>query len=217
MKITGFKDTIAWYDKNAEEYTSKAEKRVTPDQIDEFLTYIPNKAKILDAGCGFGRETKIFHSKGYDVTGIDISVGLLRLAKRKNPDVPFIFGDFRNLHFPSNSFDAVWVHASLLHLETINDVEKAIKEFYRVLIVGGIIHILVHAQRGKEKTKVILDSLTGNRRFFQYFKKKELKELMQKMGFKIIKISRFNEAETYPQIEGARKNVDWILVLARKI
>ncbi len=195
MKIKGFKDTIKWYDKNARQYAISVEDFSNKEQIDEFVELLPKNAKVLDAGCGGGRDSNSLAAKGINVIGIDLSTGLLKIAKAKYQNIQFIRGDIRKIPFKDLSFDGVWSQASLLHLETVRDIEEALVEFHRILKKDGIVHILVKARKGKEKTAIIKDSLSKHERFFQYFTQEELKALLNKHRFKILIVKQYNEAQ----------------------
>lgn len=213
MKIKGFKDTIDWYNDNASQYAQSTKNRASIDDLNEFATKIPKGGKVLDAGCASGRDTKLLSEKGLESIGIDLSKGLLKIARTTYPNLKFVEGNFLDLPFEDSYFDGIWAHASLLHLETVNEVNKAIKEFYRVMKTGGTIHIQVKAQTGKEKTAVVSDSLSKHDRFFQYFTKSEIKKLLTKNNFDIIKLQQYKEIDK--RLNG-RPEVEWILALARK-
>lgn len=213
MKIKGFKDTIRWYDKNAAQYAKTALEHAAYDQILEFLNLIPRGGKILDAGCGSGRDTSIFVEKGYEAVGIDLSVGLLNEAKKSYPKVDFIKGNLLDLPFSDQYFDGVWVHTSLLHFETVGEVKKALGEFKKVLKEKGILHVLVKSQTGNQKTAVVSDAYSKHDRFFQYFTKEELDTLLKEAGFRILKIEQYKELDRDPK---GRPEVEFILALAQK-
>ena len=202
--MNAFDSTIAWYNKNADEYTAKNKNRATLDQIDEFVALLPKKAEVLDAGCGSGRDTALLSRKGFSVTGIDISKGLLDVARRSFPDLNFIEGNLLRLPFIEADFDGIWAHASLVHFETLFDVKKALSEFYRVLKTGGILHVLVKSKIGKNKTEIASDG-----RFFRYFSEGEIKDLLEEIGFKLILLKKYNET-------GENPNTEWVLALAKK-
>lgn len=213
MKIKGFKDTIKWYDQNAQQYSQATKVTYSQEAIDKFIGLLPKGAKVLDAGCASGRDSALLTDKRCRVTGIDLSRGLIEIAKREYPNINFIHGSFLELPFDDEDYDGVWANASLLHLETDNDVRKALKEFSRVLKKNGILHILVKAQTGKEKTAIVKDSLSNHDRFFQYFKAPELEELIIESGFEKIYLEQYRETDKNPK---GRPEVKWIWLLARK-
>jgi ubiquinone/menaquinone biosynthesis C-methylase UbiE len=202
--MNAFDNTIAWYDKHANEYAKNNRSRATLDQINEFAALLPKGAKVLDAGCASGRDTSLLSKKGLSVIGIDISKGLINVAKQSFPDLNFTEGNFLNLPFEKNSFDGVWAHASLVHFETLFDVKKSLSEFYRVLKIGGILHVLVKSTIGKNKTEIASDG-----RFFQYFSENEFKDLLQEASFNLLLIRKYSEANRDPKTE-------WVLALAKK-
>ncbi len=209
MEIKGFKDTIGWYDKNAEKYAESAEKVAPVHLVEKILSLLPKNPLILDAGCGSGRDSRLLTERGARVTGIDISFGLLNEAKKKNPGIAFVQGDLRELPMQSECFDGIWSHASLVHLETIADVEKVLTEFARVLKSGGVLNIYVKAQAGDEKTAVVKDSLSNHERFFRYYTEPELRDLATKAGFIV--------EETYMEDDlHGRSEVKWLALFARK-
>ena len=199
MKIKGFKDTIDWYDKNSSQYAKATEGRGSDEQIQEFSELLENNDKALDAGCAAGSDSKKLTDKGLKIIGIDLSRELLKIAREKFPELEFKEADFRNLLFEDNSFHGIWAHASLLHLETVEDVKKSLLEFNRVLKTNGVIHILVKAKTGKAKTAVVKDSLSKHNRFFQYFSKEEIRKLLVSSEFSIIKIEQYREIDRNPE------------------
>ena len=213
MKVSGFDDTIAWYNQNAQKYATVNSGLADLDQIDELAKRIPAGSRILDAGCAAGRDSNLFAKRGFKVTGIDISDGLIEIAKRDFPRIKFIKMSFLNLSFNDECFDAVWAHQSLLHLESINHVTISLKEFYRVLKPKGILLVLVKAQMGNDKTAIVSDTFSGHDRFFQYFTKDEINNLLDNVGFEIIKLEQYMEIDKNPQ---GRPEVGLILSISRK-
>lgn len=209
MKIKGFNDTIQWYNANATSYANSIQNIQPKDQIDDFISLLPQKALILDAGCAAGRDSRIIHEKGKKVIGIDLSRELIKIAKKKSPEIQFIEGNFLNLPFEDNYFDGIWAHASLLHFESTDEVIKSLQEFYRVLKTGGgVIHISVKEKKDK-KFNIVIDSLSKHKRFFQYFTEDEMTGYMEKTGFQIINLLHMPD-------QADRKEVSWIIILARK-
>lgn len=65
-----------------------------------------NCKSILEVGCGAGHRGQYFIEKGYDYVGLDISSSMLKIARRKYPQIKFIEGDVRNLKI-KGKFDAI--------------------------------------------------------------------------------------------------------------
>lgn len=101
----------------------------------KMLNIKPN-SYILDLCCGTGDFTKILTEiqPKSKVIGLDISQEMIKLAKNKNPQKPFLSGDCTNLPFKENEFDYVTVGFGLRNIENRS---KALSQVYRVLKPGG--------------------------------------------------------------------------------
>jgi len=99
--------------------------------------------RVLDAGCGAGGQAAEFILRGAAVTGVDISDGLLNIARdRLGPDVPLYQADLSQpLPFPDGSFDLV---LSSLVMHYLQDWEATLREFHRVLVPGGRVVMSTH-------------------------------------------------------------------------
>lgn len=106
---------------------------------DLLKTHSPKVSKILELGCGSGSVTKYF-MEHYDCIGLDLSEGMLKIAKETYPEGNFMQGDMRNLPDSlNNQFDAVVsTGRSFTHLTTNNDCMECCKSVFRVLKPGGI-------------------------------------------------------------------------------
>jgi len=123
MAVTGLDDTIKWYDEHAEQYAEAGAGYFDLNHIQTFAKLLPQSAKVLDAGCGAGRDSALLEEKaGLNVVGLDLSKGLLEVARHKFPDIEFIEGNLLQLPFEDTTFNGVWSNTSLLHLETVDDV-----------------------------------------------------------------------------------------------
>lgn len=78
------KETIDYYNKNADEYAQSTINLDTSDLHKEFTKGIPAGGKILDAGCGSGRDLIAFKNLGFNVQGMDASKELVEIAKNNS-------------------------------------------------------------------------------------------------------------------------------------
>src|SRR3989344_6150469 len=106
-----FKKAIQDYNRIAEIYSKFSEEKLMQYQLVKFEIYLKGK-KILDAGCGSGRDSAYLTEDGYDVTGIDLSEEMIKIAKTKSY-AKFKIMDFRNISFKKESFDGVWCMSSM--------------------------------------------------------------------------------------------------------
>ncbi len=93
---------------------------------------------VLDLGCGHGMAAVVMARRGARVVGLDLSTGYLQEARgraRANEvNVGWVAADAEALPFADASFDAVWGHAVLHHL----DVDRGAAELWRVLRPSGV-------------------------------------------------------------------------------
>jgi demethylmenaquinone methyltransferase / 2-methoxy-6-polyprenyl-1,4-benzoquinol methylase len=90
--------------------------------------------RVLDLAAGTGTSSEPFADAGVFVVPCDFSMGMLRVGKRRRPDLPFVAGDALQLPFADASFDAVTVSFGLRNL---NDIEAGLGEMLRVTRPGG--------------------------------------------------------------------------------
>jgi ubiquinone/menaquinone biosynthesis C-methylase UbiE len=70
----------------------------------------------LDVGCGGGDHAAYMASKGFKVTGVDMSPGMLEWAHKRHKNVEFIEKDMTDLQFPPESFQAIFCSYSFFHI-----------------------------------------------------------------------------------------------------
>ncbi|MBX7492931.1 methyltransferase domain-containing protein [Qipengyuania sp. 1NDW9] len=105
--------TIAYYEANAPRYTlsfGQAPSR----HLDRFLDRLSPGARILELGCGGGRDSARIIERGFDLDATDGTPAMVRKANERF-DVGarvMLFGDLA----AKEEYDAVWAHACLLHV-----------------------------------------------------------------------------------------------------
>ena len=110
---------------------------VTP-LYERFLKYVPEGGKILDLGCGSGRDVKAFRERGYVAEGVDRSEELCKLASEYT-GVEIKQMDFAQLNSVAE-YDAVWACASLLHV-SCEELPKIIELIRRALKSSGVMYM----------------------------------------------------------------------------
>jgi alkylated DNA repair protein alkB family protein 8 len=169
--------------------------RYEPDQ--EVLNFLKNKkGKILDAGCGSGRNfVKI---KNLEFYGTDFSEGMLECAKKRakklDMKVQLKKSNSYNLPYEDNYFDAVLCYAVIHCVEKEENRKKTVGEIYRVLKKGGLCFISVWGRNSSrlknKKNETLIPWTVDEKKYERYtyiFKKEELEETLKSVGFKIEK------------------------------
>ncbi len=109
--------------------------KLQAEELQWVISHISTGAqKILDAGCGPGRYTKIFAEEGKMVVSYDFSRSILKLLQKNLGGIRSILiqGNIQTLPFKDNQFDVVLILDVLHHLETKEMRMNAIKEGFRV-------------------------------------------------------------------------------------
>jgi ubiquinone/menaquinone biosynthesis C-methylase UbiE len=104
---------------------------------------------VLDVGCGPGRLAGLLQERGLQVIGIDLSPGMIEIARRDHPDLDFRVGSMTDLELPDRELGGVISWWSIIHLPR-DVVPQAFDEFYRVLAPGSVLLLGFHV--GEEST-----------------------------------------------------------------
>lgn len=193
------KETIDYYNKNADEYAQSTINLDISDLHKEFAKNLPAGAKILDAGCGSGRDLLAFKNLGFNVQGIDASKELVEIAK-KNSGVPVENKTFSEINW-KNEFDAVWCMASLLHLNKA-ELKDALKNIAESMKEGAKIYASFKAGEG--------ESSDPKGRFFSYYTIPELTKIIDDSKlFGNVKLSHSVDKQ-------GREDTQWINLAANR-
>lgn len=113
---------------HAYDVTRRPDARLT-EAIQDLLRPERGK-KYLDLGCGTGNYLAEFAARGYAMTGLDLSEGMLRIAREKSPSSDFICAPAENMPVPSESIAGAFSCLAVHHFENL---EAMTREVHRVL------------------------------------------------------------------------------------
>ena len=130
--------TIDYYNKYAEEFTASTFEVDMESLYQPFLAELPEGARILDVGCGSGRDTLAFKNKGYQVDAIDYSEKLVKKASRLT-GIPIKLKSFYEVD-DYEAYDGIWACASLLHCER-SRLAEVLEKMVQALKPNGVIYI----------------------------------------------------------------------------
>lgn len=131
-------NTLDYYNKNSEEYFNSTLNVDMTNTYKEFLKLVPEGGKILDLGCGSGRDSMNFMKLGYEVTAVD---GSKELAKRASVLLgkEVIVSTFEELEL-KEKFHGIWACASLLHIKR-EDLKIVLNNLYNNLDDKGVFYM----------------------------------------------------------------------------
>lgn len=172
--------TIASYDASAAAFVERWFHFRLHHSVRRFTAHLRPGARILDVGCGVGREVAHFKELGFDAVGLDLSSGMLTEARRRVAAV-FVQADMRRLPWADGSFDALWICGSLVHLPKAQ-APTVLQECRRVLGHG---HICLSLKKGEGERWVTSPDYDLSR-FFAYYHPAEIELLAERAGFRVL-------------------------------
>jgi len=130
--------TIDYYNQYADQFLQATLYVDMESLYQPFLAKLPDSARILDLGCGSGRDTLAFKNKGYQVDATDYSEVLIERATQLT-GVPVKQQSFYELDM-HDVYDGVWACASLLHCAR-NSLPDVLKRIHAALRRGGVCYM----------------------------------------------------------------------------
>jgi SAM-dependent methyltransferase len=143
-----------------------------------FVARVAPGGRVLDVGCGPGRDIVWLTQHGLHVVGGDLSAGMLAQARRQTA-APLVRLDMCRLPFADGVFGGVWSSASLLHLPK-RDAPTALAEIRRVLATGGPLLLSIQEGQGEGWE---LSPYGPVERFFARYRPEEAETLLAEAGF----------------------------------
>jgi SAM-dependent methyltransferase len=192
-------------DKNIEYYNENAqsffEGTVNADMSlwrDKFEKYVSDGGRILDAGCGSGRDSRAFKQHGYSVVAFDASKEMCRMAAELlNQEVWQM--RFDEIAF-DEEFDGIWACASLLHVPQ-DELPTIMQKLHTALKAKGSIYVSFKYVEGTKQR---------GERTFSDFTEDSVRKLLSDSNFEVI------ECGITSDIRPGRDAEKWINAIARK-
>ena len=180
------KETINTYNIMAKDYDLETEdfwKRFPHTFLDKFIEL--SGQKIIDIGSGPGRDGLLLQGAGKDVVCLDASEVMIKISSDKG--LRSILGDFNDLPFEDQSFDAVWSYTALLHVPK-RSIDIPLKEISRVIRHSGVFALGLiegNTEEYKESSGVNMP------RWFSFYEKDEVIELCKRYDFELVYFETF--------------------------
>ena len=153
--------------------------RIWKKELLRFQNLCP-KGKILDLGCGPGKNISDLASRKHSYVGIDIAERMVRRAKMTSPSAALMQMNMHTLGFKEKSFSGVWAPVCLFHIPK-RSIYRVLGELQRVLVPGGIGFIVMHRGTGGRYNYV-----GGGLKFFAYYHLEEFASILEESGFAIL-------------------------------
>lgn len=158
---------IKVYDQSAKalsEYFSGIGSREEDVERGIALAGNPSEPRIVEIGCGDGRDTIEISRRAGWFEAFDPSAGFIRIARKQLPDATFVVADALSYTYPEN-LDVVFAFASLLHVNKEN-LAVVFDRIARSLRSGGILYLSLKERT--EYTEEIKKDQYGERMFYFY-------------------------------------------------
>ena len=170
--------TLRYYEANAATYAATTLAMDTSARLSRFVSLLPAGGRILDAGCGAGRDLRQFRLAGLQALGLDLSPSLAEIARQRS-GCEVVVG---NLLAPPAllPFDGVWAMASLLHVER-HLIGDALASLSSLMKQGAFLFCSV--KKGAGETTDVMG------RFFTLYEEAQWAAHLRQAGFEILEMT----------------------------
>jgi SAM-dependent methyltransferase len=175
-------NTKRFYDLTAEQTAREwYPKDILMPTIRDFCSFLPDRPRVLDLGCGAGYESKRLASVGARVVGVDFSEESVRIARERTPECRFEVLDFRQLDDRFGSFDGVFACASLIHISP-EELPDVLTRIANVLQPGGHLLTLVRDGEGMRESWPVVEGVKLRRTVYRY-RRADLEAACSRLAF----------------------------------
>ncbi len=199
------RQTVEVYDQTAQKMAKKFRRlgaRVEDIERAFQLAGNPENARVVEIGCGDGRDAKEICERAGWYLGFDPAPSFIKIAQEYVPKGHFEIGDALNFDYPKE-LDIVFAFASLLHSEKA-EVQTILRKVYKALKPGGIFYISL--KWAKNYTSKIKKDEFGERQFYFY-----TPELIAELAGE-----NYQTASVDRQMKTGLNHPDWFTIALKK-
>ncbi len=132
------RETISYYDENAKRFVADTAGARMGELQSKFASMLPKGGRILDLGCGSGRDSLAFLKAGFKVDAMDGSAAMCRAAHALT-SLPVAHATFEDYE-PQGPYDGIWACSSLLHVPSAK-LPAIIGKYAGALKSGGTFYL----------------------------------------------------------------------------
>jgi SAM-dependent methyltransferase len=131
--------TLAHYNEHADSFWEGTRDHDVSQNRDALLQHLrgPGPFRILDFGCGPGRDLKVFRQLGHEAIGLEGAEKFVELARRYS-GCEIWLQDFLKLSLPTGFFDGIFANASLFHVPS-QELPRVLRELWLALRTDGVL------------------------------------------------------------------------------
>ncbi|NQZ56555.1 MAG: class I SAM-dependent methyltransferase [Lentisphaeraceae bacterium] len=193
-------ETLSYYSANADAFWQGTKDHDVFQNYAALQTRLPERSnmRILDLGCGPGRDLLHFKNRHHIPTGLDGCPEFCEMA-RQYSSCEVLNQNFSELDLPANEFHGIFANASLFHVPK-KDLLRVLRELYNCLKDGGILFSSNPRGDGEQ---------FDGKRYGHYMEFDVYKDYAEKAGFKIV--DHYYRPTGWP-----REHQTWLAVVCQK-
>ena len=169
------KETVAVYDKQVADYVELTTSEQPDESLKRFIARLPERAHVLDLGCGPGASAAAMKRVGLSVDATDASAEMVRAANELF-NIDARVATFQDIDSVA-TYDGIWVNFSLLHA-TEKEFIDILPRLHRALKPEGLLFLGMKTGEGNKRDRL------GRR--YTYYTEDQLTELLSAASFETI-------------------------------